>query len=157
MPLTRVSPDKKFRRDIAFRAWHSKLKKMLSVRSCNFDDMEAEADVAEINSTVFFRARMGDLVLLQDVNLATVGGDVVYEGDIVIAQVQNVFGSFEDAIGEVIYDDATWGYSLKFYAHSGLPTGEMLKILNIIGNVYEGITKIPKKKTHGSQEHHKKG
>lgn len=131
---------------------------MLVVRSCNFSDNDADADVAEFNSNIFFRVRMGDLVLLQDVNLDTMNGEPVYEGDIVIAQVQNIFGSFEEAIGEVIYDDATWGYSLRFYTYSGLPPGDTIRISGIIGNIFEGIINLPKKKNGNSnREHNKKG
>lgn len=142
-----------FPREVKFKAWHNKLHKMMDVHSFVFHDSSADAEVSEQNSKIFFRAKMNDITLLQNTNKLSYSGERVFEGDIVIVLVGNEFDSAEEAVGEVIYDDSSWGYNVRLYEHSGLrPTG--MDIVAVIGNVFEGITELsnPMKK-HETKNH----
>lgn len=139
MAIVRSSEQKNNRRIFGFRAWHHGLNKMVAVKSCDFEDLDGNAELIFRESGIPFSAKMHELVLLQDTNMSDKDGVVVYEGDIVIARVMNALGSSEEVVAEVVFDEDNWGYNLSFDVYSGLPlTGEM-KVMKIIGNVFEGI------------------
>lgn len=139
MAIVRVSPNRRNKRVLAFRAWHYRLEKMVKVNTADFDNLDGDAEVAPIGKGKPFKAKMHELVLLQDTNFSDAEGDVVYEGDIVYVRLQNLFGSWEETVAEVVFDDESWGYSLDMVEHSGLPGSGGMEIIRVIGNVYNGV------------------
>lgn len=157
MPIIRASADHKHQRVFGFKAWHHGLNRMVIVKSCDFTDLNAMAELIAPLTGLPLRAKMKDLVLLQDTNMVDINGEDVFEGDLVTAKVMNVLGSSEQVVAEVVFDDENWGYNLKFDEFSGLPlTGEM-RIHEIVGNVFEGLEKIPVKNTHEQEKRNEKG
>jgi len=139
MSIVRISSDHKLRRVIGFKAWHKGLKRMTLVRSCHFDSVDEVAELLLPEEKVSFKAQMKELILLQNTNSITTEGREVYEGDIVLVEVENIFGSFEHAVAEVIFDDEQWGYSLRFVSSSGLQLTGCLQVVDVLGNAFEGI------------------
>lgn len=151
MPYTRLSTDGKYRRTIGFRAWHRGLRQMVHVSQCNFDSMSAPALIVQPGSLIAEQAQMKELVLLQDTNSHAADGSPVYEGDIIVVVLENQFGSLERAIGEVVFDETQWGYNVKLYSGSGLPLTGKITVLDIIGNVFQGIND-KKRKAYAKQK-----
>lgn len=145
MTYVRRSTDGKHTRTIGFRAWHRGLRQMVHVSSANFDSMTEPAVIVLPGNPVAERAQMKELVLLQDTNSFDASGHPVFEGDIIVVELQNQFGSMERAIGEVIFDPVQWGYNVKLYAGSGLPLTGQINVLDIIGNVFQGIDETKRK------------
>lgn len=111
---------------------------MVTVKSCDFSDLDGMAELFVDQTGLPLSAKMNELVLFQDTNMSDTDGLVVYEGDIVVADVMNLLGSYERLIAEVIFDETNWGYNLDFAKYSGLPlTGEM-HVIKVVGNVFEG-------------------
>lgn len=156
MPLVRVSQaDDK--RVFDFKAWHAGLDRMVKVKTCNFASLDGEAELVIPDTGVSFKAKMRELVLLQDTNLASRDNTPVFEGDVVQALVMNIFGSWEEVVGEVFFDDGEWGYSITPVSASALPLTGDLQILAVVGNVFEGIDETKLIDPYEQEEHNKKG
>lgn len=151
MAILRISADQKNKRIIGFRAWHRGLRQMVHVRSCNFDIADEQAEIITPFSQTTSIAQMKELVLLQDTNSYAADGRHVYEGDIIVVELENQFGSFERCIGEVAFDEVIWGYNVKLFSGSGLPLTGRINVLDIIGNVFQGIDES-KQKEYGEQK-----
>lgn len=157
MPIVRASADNQIKRVLGFRAWHRKFHQMGMVKSCDFTDLDAEAQIQMTPSGPIVKAKMQDIVLLQDTNMTDAEGTVVFEGDLVVADVENALGSYERIIAEVIFDETAWGYGLDFDKYSGLPlTGEMA-IVRVVGNVFEGPNDQLVKEVHEQKNRHEEG
>ena len=156
MSIVRVSADQKNKRVFGFRAWHPSSRQMVHVRACGFDDIDENAIIVAPGKDTPSIVKMGEIVLLQDTNTRTVDGRIVYEGDIVVVEVQNEFGSFEEVIGEVTFEVRQWGYNIKIMNSSGLQLTGAMSVVDVIGNVFEGIDK-DKQEFYDKQKRHKGG
>ena len=143
MSLIRNAVEKKQLRAFGFRAFHKGLNKVVDVHELSFENLDKEASVSLPDSSLVFKVIMRDLVLLEDTNRADKNNKQIYEGDIVRAKVQNAFGSWEMLEGPVLFNDASWGFSIDFEHKSKLPLTGIVDDIEIIGNIFDhGIQNI---------------
>ncbi|QKG28777.1 YopX family protein [Campylobacter sp. RM16187] len=119
-------------REIKFRAWDKKLKRIRKVVRIDFSDLTADlfhSTSANSRSYVHLR-RFTDIELMQCTFLRDKNGVEIYEGDIIkkTGDIKTYSIVFDGVLAAYLMDDGTGGYGLNQM---------LLRDFEIIGNIYE--------------------
>lgn len=113
---------------------------MMTVRSCSFHTLDGKAVLVDEDGNEEV-VGMRDIVLFQYTGACDKDGVKVYEGDIAIVDAQNIYGSVERLVGEVIYDTNAMAYTILpsqvKKVNPALPLTGFFVIHKVLGNSIE--------------------
>ena len=118
-------------REIKFRMWHKKSKKMFDVESINFKDRSLNMWNSGMYTLSTFS--LDDVILMQYTGLHDKNGKEIYEGDIVKALISGRW-----FVGKVIYEHS--GFTIDVMNNKELEFGRRGIIehwTEVIGNIHD--------------------
>ena len=120
-------------REIKFRAWDKRIKKMCHVLAVDFLNRVVSTDVG-------FGTIDGDIELMQFTGIRDKNGVEIFDGDVVrIPDDWDTFGTNAGESYEVIFKNGAYRLKPKYNHRAGgfLCTDEDMALVKIIGNIYE--------------------
>jgi len=155
MPLLRNEKIRDRSRVFGYRAYHKGFGRVVNVHSCGFDSLDDSAVVSLPEDGLRYVTTVGELVLLEDTSRTDMFETPIYEGDEILADVENEFGSWEMIQGTVLFDEKKWGFAIDFEG-TCLPLTGRLQNIQVVGNSFDPLfyeKSLPKaKKEAGTAE-----
>jgi uncharacterized phage protein (TIGR01671 family) len=128
-------------RVIKFRGWDKYFKKIVEVRSINFQLQTTKViPTKSINKLDFYETALDNIELMQYTGLKDRNGKEIYEGDIVSFYIDFGYGD-QKVKAKVVFDNGSFKYENKvgsdFHKVACEDAREFNLDVEVVGNIYE--------------------